>query len=161
MRKRYSGRRTIVAALGLLVLGGCQAGASSASAPSVSSESSPTQEPRTLTFELNPKEGYTAHGTVMVETGGGGYTMTVNMSGLTPNSHHLLNLHAGTCAEQDTSAAIPLTTEIGADAAGDATYVKTSSRGWEVPAEGRILTIHGNKPGDEVFVHIACAELTD
>ena len=159
------------AALGvsiLLVLGGCTSGANSPASPSASvapappsaSPSSPAQSPRTLTFELNPIGAYTANGTVVIDITGDGYTMTVTVLGLDPDSHHLLNMHGGTCSAPDLELILPLSHDVQADGSGMGTFMTTYPSDYLIPAAGRIVAIHGNSP-DQADRHIACATLTN
>ncbi len=153
-----------------LVMIGCSGPASAPPAPtssagavtSYSPTGLPAENPRSLTFELKPGAGSGAHGTVTIDTAAGGYTMTVEILGLNPNSHHLLNMHAGTCAAQDTNVMLPLEQDVKANDAGEVTYVKGfPNLLYVIPSAGRILTVHGDKPGVEIYDHIACADLTD
>jgi hypothetical protein len=61
--------------------------ASATTAKSVTPTQAPTQTPQTLTFELQAGKRYpSAHGTVMIDIRGYGYTLTVSVSGLVPGS---------------------------------------------------------------------------
>jgi hypothetical protein len=120
----------------------------------------PTQSPETLTFDLNPIGTSTAHGTVTIVVGGGGYTLTVQAAGLTPNSHHPINFHAGSCASIDVSVEVAVTDDAQANSSGDLTFTATYHNAYGVPSDGRVLTVHGDFPKDARF-HIACADLTN
>jgi len=89
-----------------------------------------------------------------------GYTMTVVVDGLDPNTGHEINTHFGHCDAQD------LTHNNHVD------FVKADARGtlmsvtnWAVPylvtSKGLILTIHGNDKTLEAYTHIGCADLTN
>lgn len=177
MRRHVPMRRRLqpmLAALLLPLLAGCgaRAGAvaqspvvtpASTPTPSLSAPTrtpTPTQSPETLTFDLNPIGTSTAHGTVTVDVGGGGYTLTVQVAGLTPNSHHVINLHGGSCASIDESFDVGLADSAPADSSGDLTFTVTYHNAYEIPSDGRVLTVHGDLPKDIGF-HIACADLTN
>jgi hypothetical protein len=150
----------------LLALVACSGGSSAspsslASAGSPSRTPAPTQSPRTLTFQLNPIGDSKAHGTVVVEVKGDGYTLAVTAEELTPNSKHLINIHAGTCTSVDLSSGeiARVAQDVQADASGKLTNLATYHNAYAIPAAGRILTLHGDEPAGNLF-HIACAEMT-
>ena len=160
-RMTSSGRFAVLAAPILIGLVACAGGPSVTALPAATASAASNQVPRSLTFQLNPIEPYTASGTVVVDiTAAASYTITVNVTGLTPNSVHLLNLHYGTCAKPILAADERV--DLGdaqADATGTATFTTPLfARAYTVPTGGRILTVHleGDSPS-----HIACADLTD
>ena len=113
-------------------------------------------------FNLDAAAGYHVQGTVQVDIATYGYTMTVTVAGLTPNTKHRINMHGGTCANQDTSP--NLLQDIGfatADAKGKFTYVATRPYLYSVRSTGLILTVHGDYQTDGDLGHIACADLTN
>ena len=128
---------------------------------SPSPEPTETQTPRTLTFEIGSMgTGEAPHGTAVVDIEGEGYTLTLNVEGLTANGHYPVNIHAGQCEAMDTELIIWVSQDIQADDAGVLTFEKTYSIPWLVPDAGRVLTIHGRFPGAE-RTHIGCADLTN
>ena len=131
--------------------------------PSPSPRPSPIQSPRTLTFQINGADD-PAHGTVVIDIKGSGYTMTVTGLGLQPNSGHLINIHAGACGAEDTSVLVNVQ-HVKADPTGKFVSATDWPSAWSVSSAGRILTIHGSDPpiGSNLdpFSHIACANLTN
>lgn len=126
----------------------------------------PTQTPRTLTFKLNSCTlvaicgaggGKPGHGTARVDVKVAGYTLTVTMKGLDPNTHHLINWHFGTCAAPDLSLFDQIDVAK-ADATGTLTSVTNWPGAYSIPPQGQILTVHG---ADELKrqTHIACASM--
>lgn len=104
-------------------------------------------------------EVYPAHGTVQGDVKIYGYIVTVAVQGLTPNSGHRINVHAGSCAAPAIKV-ISNTAHATADANGTFTSVESWPDAYLVPPEGRILTIHGDDQ-DNPSTHIACADLTN
>jgi len=127
--------------------------------PKPTPASTPTQSPRSLTFNLNALKGYTAHGTVRVDIKGDGYTMTVIVKGLAPKSTHLLNMHSGSCADPNTFTLVGTVGSATADAKGTLTSVTTWPGAYALSADGQILTVHTADP-DTFRAHIACADMT-
>jgi hypothetical protein len=101
-----------------------------------------------------------SHGTVQVDVKSYGYVMTVTVVGLNPNTQHEINIHAGTCANQDTDSLILHVDFLAADASGTIKSVTTWPKAYAVPANGRILTVHGDYNTSDMFVHIDCTEMT-
>jgi hypothetical protein len=99
-------------------------------------------------------------GTVRVDIKGDGYTITVAVTGLTPNTRHLINFHFGSCATPNLDPPYDQIEVAAADATGTLTSVTTWPRVYSVPASGRILTVHGDDPSRRE-THIACVELTN
>lgn len=102
---------------------------------------------------------FPGHGTVQVDVKVDGYTVTVTMQDLTPNSGHRINVHAGSCAAPDIKL-MTNTAQATADAKGTLTSVESWPGVYFVPPEGRILTVHGDDQ-DNRSTHIACADLTN
>jgi hypothetical protein len=150
---------------GYLLVVGCSSTSTSATSPSPKSAPTPTQIPRTLMFKLNGtslvggSEVYPAHGTVQVDVKIYGYTLTVTVQGLTPNSRHRINMHAGSCAAPVISL-MWNTAYATADANGSVTSVESWTDVYYIPPAGRILTVHGDDL-DNPTTHIACADLTN
>jgi hypothetical protein len=155
----------------VFALAGCAGSASvpqSTASPTDTQPASPspepteTQTPRTLTIEISPTgAGNEApHGTAVVDVEGEGYTLTLNVEGLTANGHYPVNIHAGQCQSMDTELIIWVSQDIQADDAGVLTFENTYSIPWVVPDAGRVLTIHGRFPGAE-RTHIGCADMTN
>lgn len=99
-------------------------------------------------------------GTVRVDIKNNGYTITVTVTGLTPNTRHLINFHFGSCATPDLDPPFEQIDIAGADATGTLTSVTTHPGAYIVPANGRILTVHGDDTAKRQ-THIACTNLTN
>ena len=99
-------------------------------------------------------------GTVLVDIKTYGYTITVTVTGLTPNTKHLINFHLGSCASPDLSPPFDQIDVAVADATGSITSVTTRNGVYLVPGNGRILTVHGDDPNRRE-THIACTDLTN
>jgi hypothetical protein len=100
-------------------------------------------------------------GTVQVDINNDGYTITVTVTGLTPNTTHLINTHPGTCAAPDLSLQSFIQIAVAnADAKGTLTSVTTRPGAWYVPGAGLIMTVHGDSPNRHE-THIACTDLTN
>ncbi len=130
--------------------------------PSESVETAVSQEPRTLTFDIEPMGAETeARGTVEVDISGGGYSLTVTVENLVANAQYPINMHSGECPNPELSeaTAVWIVQQTPADDSGTLTYAKEYQGLWEVPEAGRTLTIHGRVPTD-ARTHIACADLT-
>jgi hypothetical protein len=158
MRMGVAGVAVIAIALvGINLYRGSSVGPGSSTLPSPSASGAPSTSPspRLLTVALNPVEGAQAHGTVAIEVKGDSYTVTVTIEGLTPNSIHKLYLNAGTCNAIKSNVEITFAQDVRADASGKATSVTTYHNAYSIPAEGRVLVVHGDEP-----VRLACAELT-
>ena len=92
-----------------------------------------------------------------------GYTLTIVLSGLDPNSEHTINLHSGTCSLINTDKISTFIDDAKADAAGKLSSVTTWTDAYGIPAAGRVVTVHGNAAtggyAGNAMTHIACASL--
>jgi len=101
------------------------------------------------------------HGTVVIDIANGGYVMTVTMEGLDPNSKHIINTHDTSCASLAVTTEF-FRVEVRADATGRAVSVNPfPTTRYLVPAEGRVVTVHGNDGTNRALSHVACADLTN
>ena len=167
-------RRATVAlvAVSFLLVGCGSNPAATAATPTLTPAPSPTQNPRTLTFKLNActdpticnplNEGPSkfGQGTVVVDIETYAYTITVNVTGLTPNSRHLINFHFGSCASPDLDPPYDQIDVAAADTTGTLTSVTTRQSIYLVPGNGLILTVHGDDTSRRE-THIACIDLTN
>ena len=167
-----------IGALALVVVSLFLAGCGSNTPTTAASPSpTPTQSPRTLTFKLNAcaepltcdpldevKSSGAAskfgQGTVQIDVKTYGYTITVTVTGLTPNTKHLLNFHFGSCGSPDRSPPFDQIEVAVADATGSLTSVITRNGLYLVPGNGRIVTVHGDDPKRRE-THIACTDLSN
>ena len=133
-----------------------------------SAEPSATVEARTLTFDIEPMAaGGEAHGTVVVDIAGGGYTMTITAENLEPSGQYPINMFAGQCPNPKVPSssnpdgyAVLIVQQTPADDSGTLTYEKQFQGLWEIPEAGRVLTIGGRAPAED-NTNIACADLTE
>jgi hypothetical protein len=169
----------VVVSLLLMACGsGSTAGTSTSPSPTPASgqapEPTPIQSPRTLTFNLigcmrgasvatpcfPTWAGNPVHGSVRVDINSYGYTVTVIVRGLAPNSGHEINTHDGTCETTGTDLGGPdQGRHATADAKGTLSSITTWPDVYSVPLRGRIMSVHGN---DETgsMIHVACANMT-
>jgi hypothetical protein len=75
------------------------------------------------TATLNPQMGQTARGTATATMRGDQLTVTLRMSGLTPNATHVTHVHEGQCPSVG-AILVPLT-DLRTDATGNATSTST------------------------------------
>jgi hypothetical protein len=99
-------------------------------------------------------------GTVRVDIKNDGYTVTVTVTGLTPNTRHLINFHFGSCAAPNLDPPFDQIEVAAADSTGTLTSVTTWPRAYIVSGNGRILTVHGDDTARRQ-THIACVDLTN
>jgi hypothetical protein len=97
-------------------------------------------------YGLAPGQPFLTPGTVTIDIAGGGYTLTVSVSGLVPGSLHKLDIHAGSCAVPNGDFTSILVVNFPADAAGNLLFVKQYTGPWVVPTSGqfpgRLLSVH-------------------
>ena len=98
------------------------------------------------------------NGTVQVDVKASGYTLTVTINGLDPNSLHNLHQLAGSCADQ-LAYNILSVDDVTANAKGTLTSVTQWTNAYLVPHEGLILIVHDND--GLPHAHIGCADLTN
>ena len=137
--------------------------------PTATASASPSQVARTLTFVLQPYglapgQPFLTPGTVTIDIQGGGYTLTVSVSGLVPGSLHKLDIHAGSCAVPNGDFTSVVVVNFPADAAGNLLFVKRYTSPWVVPTSGqfpgRLLSVHLR--GDAgVSPTLDCVDLTN
>jgi hypothetical protein len=103
-----------------------------------------------------------ARGSVVVDIGGGGYTITITVENLDPNGRYPINMHPGACPNPNVNpeAMVWIVQQTPSDETGTLRYEKDFEGQWEIPEGGRTLTIHGSAPTD-TRSHIACADLTE
>ena len=111
--------------------------------------------------------GGEARGTVVVNIAGDGYTMTITVENLEPNGQYPINMFAGQCPNPKLPSmanpegyAVLIVQQTPADDSGTLTYEKEFQGLWEIPEDGRTLTIGGRAPAKN-NTNIACADLTE
>ncbi|MEP7104435.1 MAG: hypothetical protein ABI838_01130 [Chloroflexota bacterium] len=83
----------------------------------------------------------------------------MTLKGLTPGASHRVNVHAGSCASEDTSTLINVG-DARSDSTGAGQVTVEYPGAYKVPAAGRILTVHGPAGTDDERGHLACADMT-
>jgi hypothetical protein len=160
----------VLVIVALLVVGcGSNSTTGTLTSPSPRPAPTPTQGPRTLTFKLNActsgcdptGEGPSkfGQGMVRVDIKNDAYTITVTVTGVTPDTRHLINFHAGSCANVELFPYDQIDVAT-ADATGMFTSVTTRQGVYTVSASGRVLTVHGDDRAKRE-THIACADMTN
>jgi len=121
-------RKPVLALLSFLAIAACGAGTSAA--PPVSK----------ITFTMGAQNASAVAGTGEIVKGTGSFTVSVKLTGLTPNSSHISHIHVGTCAAPG-GVAFALQQTV-ADSAGVATVTTTVPAGYAIPASGWYVNIH-------------------
>lgn len=141
-------KHPILALLSLLLAAACGGQAATASPPP------------TLNFVMAAQNGSTVKGTGQIVESNGSFTVTVQLSGMTPGSNHVSHLHAGKCSAPG-GIAFALQPVI-ADSAGRATTTSSVPAGYAIPVSGWYVNVHhgpdftepGYAPSD------SCGDLT-
>lgn len=118
----------VVALFGILAAAACS-GDSTAATPTPP-----------IDFTMAAQNASVAYGTGTVVKGTGSFTVTIKLTGLTPNSSHVSHVHAGSCAAPG-GIAFALQQVI-ADSTGAVTIATTVPAGYVVPASGWYVNVH-------------------
>jgi hypothetical protein len=143
-------------------MAGCAAPSPAASSPAattVATASVAANKPHVVVLQLVPRTGVTARASARVDVTEAGYTITVSATDLLANSSSFVNMHPGTCALENNETMV-LVGSIAADGTGTGTVSQYYPGAYVVPAEGRILTLHGPSRSELDRVHIACVDMT-
>lgn len=125
--------RHLLAVTAVFVLMGCGGGgtATTTNAPS------PTPP---ISLTMTQQNGSGVAGTGQVVKGTGSFTVTIRLTGMTPNSSHVSHVHTGSCAK---SGAIAYALQqVIADSSGAATVTSTVNVDYSVPAGGWYVNVH-------------------
>ncbi len=122
-------RRSLPVLVGVIAVAAC--GGSSAAGPS--------PKPG-ITFTMAAQNGSGVFGTGQIVKGIGSFTLTIELTGMAPNSSHVSHLHSGRCA-QPGGIAYALQQVI-ADASGAATVTTTVPAEYTVPGSGWYVNVH-------------------
>lgn len=99
------------------------------------------------------------HGTVVVRaTVADGYSLTVTINGLDPNSLHNVHELAGTCKDQVADYVVSID-DVTADADGTLKSFTRWPDVFSIPTTGRILIVHDTT--GRPHAHIGCSDLTN
>ncbi len=123
-------RRSLLALAGIVAISACGGGATAASA-------SPTPG---INFTMNAQNGSGVSGTGQIVKATGSFTVTINLTGLAPNSSHISHVHAGRCA-QPGGIAYALQ-QVVADSSGAATTTTMVPAEYIVPGSGWYVNVH-------------------
>jgi hypothetical protein len=122
-------RTLVLAVSSLLVAAGCGGG--------TATNPSPTP---TINFTMVAQNGSGVAGTGTVVKVAGSFTVTIKLTGLTPNSSHISHVHNGACAKAG-GIVYPLSQVI-ADSSGSATVLSIVPAGYSVPTGGWYVNVH-------------------
>lgn len=103
--------------------------------------------------------GDSAHGSIRVDIKIYGYTTTVTVMGLLPNTGHDITIEGGVCPNPDYTNLHQTFFHAFADANGTLKNVTVWQDTYLVPPDGRTFTVHN--AGIPGITHIACATLTN
>jgi len=129
-------------------------------ATTVATAAGAANKPHVVTLQLVPRTAVAARASARIDVTEAGYTITVSATDLPANSSSFVNMHAGTCALEDSEAMV-LVGSITTDARGVGTVSQYYVGAYVVPVAGHILTLHGPSRGELERVHIACVDMTD
>ncbi|GAC1656473.1 MAG: hypothetical protein NVS9B1_11930 [Candidatus Dormibacteraceae bacterium] len=107
-----------------LLLTGCGGGSTTA-AQTTPAPATPSPVERPLAFPMlatGATPGVSGTVTVVKKPGNAGFTITIELKGMPPNSVHVSHIHKGTCAKNG-PILIPLPNSVAADASGHATSI--------------------------------------
>jgi hypothetical protein len=132
-------KRLILPAVALL-LAGCGGAPATATSPAASPAA---RQPPPLAFPMNgvgaANAGITGTVTIQKHADGQGFTITVDLKGMVPNTIHVSHIHKGSCADNG-AIAIPLPNSLTADASGHATATNEISSPY--PGTGFYANVH-------------------
>jgi hypothetical protein len=123
-------RNLVLAISSLFVVAAC--GGSTAT-----NAASPTP---TINFTMVAQNGSGAAGTGTVVKVAGSFTVTIKLTGLTPNSSHISHVHNGACAKPG-GIVYPLS-QVVADSSGAATVLSIVPAAYAVPTGGWYVNVH-------------------
>ena len=124
-------RKLVLAVSSLFVVAACGGGGTA------TNQASPTPA---ISFTMAAQNGSGVAGTGHVVKGTGSFTVTIKLTGLTPNSSHISHVHKGSCAKMG-GVAYALQQVI-ADSSGAATVTSTVPADYSVPAGGWYVNVH-------------------
>jgi hypothetical protein len=104
-----------------------------------SSAASPSPSPG-INFTMNAQNGSRVTGTGQIVKAAGSFIVTIELTGMAPNSSHVSHLHAGRCAQP--GAIAYALQQVVADASGAATASTTVPAEYLVPASGWYVNVH-------------------
>jgi hypothetical protein len=99
-----------------------------------------TASPAPITFVMTAQNASGVSGTGSIVKGTGSFTVTIQLTGMTPASIHVSHVHDGRCA-QPGGIAYNLQS-VAADSSGAATTTSTVPASYLVPASGWYVNVH-------------------
>jgi hypothetical protein len=119
----------LLALVSALVIAACGGGSTPSAPPAAK-----------ISFPMAAQNGSSVSGTADVAKSAGSFTVTVNLTGLPPNSSHIAHIHAGKCAAPG-GVAFALQQLI-ADPSGASATTTVVPAGYAVPSFGWYVNIH-------------------
>jgi hypothetical protein len=96
--------------------------------------------PTRVKFTMTTQNGSGVTGTGEIIRATGSFTLTIKLTGMTPNSSHVSHLHAGRCGVPGGIVYAPQ--QVIADSSGAATTTSTLPAEYLVPASGWYVNVH-------------------
>ncbi len=124
-------RKLVLAVSSLFLVASCGGGGTA------TNPASPTPA---ISFTMVAQNGSGVAGTGTVVKGTGSFTVTIKLTGMTPNSSHISHVHTGACAKNG-GIAYALQQVI-ADSSGAATVTSAVPVDYAVPAGGWYVNVH-------------------
>ena len=122
-------RRYLVVIAGVLAVSACGGGSAATPPPSTG-----------IDFTMKAQNGSGVSGTGQIVKAAGSFTVTIQLTGMMPNSSHISHLHTGTCGAPG-GIAYALQQVI-ADSTGAATATTTVPAVYTVPGSGWYVNVH-------------------
>jgi hypothetical protein len=122
-------RNLVLAVSSIFVVAACGGG--------TANNPSPTP---TINFTMAAQNGSGVGGTGTVVKVAGSFTITIKLTGLTPNSSHISHVHNGACAKPG-GIAYPLSQVI-SDSSGSATVLSIVPAAYAIPTGGWYVNVH-------------------
>ena len=113
----------------------------------------------TVTFVMGAMSASGVTGAGQVFKGSGKFTVSIQLTGLKPNSSHVSHVHIGSCAKQGDVAYALL--QVVADSSGNATATTTVSEYYTMPATGWYVNVHAGPDFSEPAYapSVSCGDL--
>ena len=111
------------------------------------------------TFTMGQMNASGVTGTGQVYKGAGTFTVSIQLSGMKPNSEHVSHVHIGSCAKPGNIAYALLT--VVADSQGKATATSVVAEYYSMPATGWYVNVHEGEDltEPEYLPSISCGDL--
>jgi hypothetical protein len=123
-------------------------------------EGSASASPKpSATFTMGQMNASGVTGTGEVYKAAGSFKVSIQLTGMEPNSSHVSHVHVGTCAKPGGVAYALL--QVVADAHGNATATTTVGEYYSMPATGWYVNVHKGENMDEAeyVPSVSCGDL--